>query len=142
VSDSQPLPPDYLRRFTPTPYIFELQMNRECVRIEADDLEVALMIRNLCRKHIVEGVAPARFWRLIRDRGAPQYWTECEVVTAGALTTLIGRMGTVLIADGPRREIFGFLGAGLTMQDLRDNLIPRLLNIGKTELPDLPFTNK
>jgi hypothetical protein len=142
MSESQPLPPDFLRRFTPTPYIFELQMNGECVRIEADDIEVALMIRNLCRTRIVAGGAPARFWRLIRDRGAPQYWTECEVVTAGALTTLIERTGTVLIADGARREIFGFLGARLTMQELRDNLLPRLLNIGKTKLPDLPFTNK
>lgn len=128
MSERQPLPPDFLRRFTPTPYVFELHVKRRSIRIEADDLEVALAIRNICQELQFEEKVTVRFWRMIRDRQTAGYATEVEVFAMGGLRTLMHRSGSVLIADSPQGEVFGFIAAGLTMHELTERLLPLLLS--------------
>lgn len=142
MSESKPVPPDFLRRFTPTPYVFELRACDEYVRVEADDLEIALAIRRLCRTQILYGEIPVQFWRLIRDQNAPGYPANCEVFRGGALTTIMHCTGTVLIFDGARRELFGFLSSCLTTQELIGDLLPQLFRRETANLHDAPFTNK
>ena len=127
MSTKMPLPPDFLRRFTPTPYIFDVWANGHCIRIEADDLEVALAIRNVCRMRSVGEEEPTLYWRLIRDRWAPRYGAELTIFSAGGVKTLLHRSGTLLIADTKRRETFGFVGAGLDTRQLTESLIPQLM---------------
>jgi hypothetical protein len=127
VSERQPPPPDLLRRFTPTPYVFEVWVNGSRIRIEADDLEIALAIRNACRVRSIPEVGPVLFWRLIRDGRASTYGPELAVFATGELRTVMHWSGTLLIADREKREVFGFIGAGLEMKELTEWLLPQLM---------------
>ncbi len=133
MSERMPPPPDLLRRFTPTPYVFELRMDERCIRIEADDLEVALAVRDACRTRSAND-EPVLHWRLIRDSGVPRYGEELAMFATGELKTLLHKSGTLLIADRKRREVFGFIGAGLEMQQLTGDLLPLLMHSAHDEL--------
>jgi hypothetical protein len=122
----QPSPPDLLRRFTPTPYVFELHVGRELIRIEADDLQIALSVRHACREQCRDGGGPVVFWRLIQDRCAPRYGEELSVFSLEKVKTLLHGSGTLLVADVERREVFGFIGAGLRLTQLTERLLPML----------------
>jgi hypothetical protein len=142
VSERQPPPPDILRRFTPTPYVFEVWVDGRCVRIEADDLEVALAIRHACRVRRIGDEGSTLLWRMIRDDKAPEYAAELTVFATGGVKALMHRSGTLLIADREKREVFGFIGAGLKMPELTERLLPRLMCSTYVDCENLPFTNK
>jgi hypothetical protein len=137
-----PPPPDFLRRFTPTPYVFDVWANGHCVRIEADDLEVALAMRHACRMSNFGEDEPTLYWRLIRDCRAPGYGAELTIFSTGDLKTLLHQSGTLLIADMKRREVFGFIGAGLDMRQLTGSLLPQLMRHPSSSCEGEPFTNK
>jgi hypothetical protein len=139
MSEKQPLPPDFLRRFTPTPYLFELQLDRTPIRIEADDLEVALAIRDICQGLQIEKGVPVRFWRMIRDRQTVGYGTDVEIFATGELRSMMHRSGSVLIADRVKAEVFGFIAMGLTMHELTGRLLPLLLSSNETTPRDSAF---
>lgn len=127
MSERQAPPPDILRRFTPTPYVFEMWVDGSRIRIESDDLEIALAIRNACRVRSIGEEGPMLFWRLIQDGRALGYGAELAVFETGELRTVMHRSGTLLIADREQREVFGFIGAGLEMKELTELLLPQLM---------------
>jgi hypothetical protein len=137
-----PLPPDFLRRFTPTPYVFDVWANEHCIRIEAGDLEIALAIRQACRMGSFGEEEPTLYWRLIRDCRAPEYGAELSIFSTGELKTLLHQSGTLLIADRKRREVFGFIGPGLDMRQLTQSLLPQLMRHASSSGEEEPFTNK
>jgi hypothetical protein len=134
VTGKLPLPPDLMLRFTPTPYVFELGAGRDLIRIETDDLQVALSLRCACKVWGVENVKPIVFFRLVRDRRAPQYGEELSVFSSGRLKTLLHATGTLLVADIERREVFGLIGAGLSLAQLTEKLLPLLAHIDAAPL--------
>jgi hypothetical protein len=126
VTGKLSLSPDLVRRFTPIPYVFELGAGRDLIRIETDDLQVALSLRSACE---VRGAGNGElfvFFRLIRDRRAPQYGEELSIFSSGRLKMLLHATGTLLVADIERREVFGFIGAGLSLAQLTEKLLPLL----------------
>ena len=119
-------PPDLVRRFTPTPYVFEVDTGRDLIRIESDDLQIALSVRHACRIHSIDYGRPIVFWRFVRERCAPLSGAEFSVFSSGKLKTLLHSAGTLLVEDMERREVFGFIGAGLPLTHLTVKLLPLL----------------
>jgi hypothetical protein len=142
LNEKQPLAPDFLRRFTPTPYIFEVLINGGLVRIESDDLEIALSIRGRCQSQRNDVGVTVRFWRLVRDRHVRGYERDLEVVATGGLRTITHRSGSVLFVDSQKGAVFGFIAMGLTTRELTDRLLPLLLVHPKQNRQSRPFTNK
>ena len=119
-------PPDLVRRFTPTPYVFEIDTGSDLIRIESDDLQIALSLRHACRVQSVDYGRPIIFWRFVRERCALRSGTEFSLFSSGKLKTLLHSTGTLLVEDMERREIFGFIGVGLPLTQLRVKLLPLL----------------
>jgi hypothetical protein len=123
-------PPDLILRFTPTPYVFECDAGGGLIRIESDDLQIALSLRHSYSLLETDNGEPVVLWRLIRDRCAPRYGVELSVFSSGEIRTLLHGSGTILIADMEKREVFGFVGAGLALSQLAGRLLPALMNSG------------
>jgi hypothetical protein len=139
MSEKQPLPPDLLHRFTPTPYVLKIQVEGQSIRIEADDLEIALAIRNFCQwQKAGEGVQ-IHFWRLVRDRHAGGYKSDLEVVSTGKLRTMMHKSGSIFISDALKGELFGFIAMGLTMYELTMRLLPLFLDVNEAKQRDSAF---
>jgi hypothetical protein len=121
-------PPDLLRRFIPTPYIFNLFHNDANVCIQSNDLQLALVLRRyMCalrpeRARILQ-------WKIIRDTDASVDFADILIVGDRLLRTIYAGTGTVLVYDRERSEIFGFLAPNLSMNQLVTFLIPALLEI-------------
>jgi hypothetical protein len=122
------LPPDLVRRFTPTPYVFEIDAGRDLIRIEADDLQLALSLRHACRSQSLDSRRPIVFWRLVRERCAPPWTAESSLFSCGRLKTLLQGTGTLLVEDVERREVFGFIDVGLPITQFTQALIPLLMH--------------
>ena len=120
-------PPDLVLRFTPTPYVFEGYSGRDLIRIESDDLQIALSLRHSCSLLEIDNGEPVILWRIIRDRCAPRYGVELSVFSSGEIRTLLHGSGTILIADMEKREVFGFVGSGLQLSQLVEKLLPLLI---------------
>ncbi len=134
-------PPDLVLRFTPTPYVFKCDAGGDLIRIESDDLQIALSLRHSCSLLEIDNGEPVVLWRLIRDRCAPQYGVELSVFSSGEIRTLLHGSGTILIADLNKREVFGFVGSGLQLSQLTDKLLPVLIRPYGEQSRDA-FTNK
>lgn len=121
------LPPDLMRRFTPTPYVFELNSGTGVIRIEAEDLQLALSLRHVCSAQSADIGEPIVFWRLVRERrGAMPQAAESIFFSSGKLRMLLHGTGTLLIQDMERREVLGFIGAEVQVTQLTEKLIPLL----------------
>ena len=121
-----PLPPDVVRRFTSTPYVFEVDAGRDLIRIEADDLQLALSLRHACRSRSLHTRRTIVFWRLVRERCAPTWTAESRLFSCGRLRTLLQGTGTLLVEDVERREVFGFIDVGLPITQFTETLLPLL----------------
>ena len=120
--------PDLLRRFVPTPYVFNQNNgpNRFC--IQSNDLEIALAIR---RSPIVQRYGEKSgglFCQFIRDVIAPVESSEVSILSDGPLRVLNLGAGTILIYDHERSELLGFVSCNVEPQTLISSLIPMLLN--------------
>jgi hypothetical protein len=121
--------PDLLRRFVPTPYIFHKGEGPNRIRVESNDLEIALSIRNSLSPQSLENRAGGLFCRLIRDTDGPVGGTEISIVTDGALRVLHLGQETVLIHDVERFELLGFVSPSVEVYTLVSSLIPALLKL-------------
>lgn len=121
-----PPPPDLLRRFTPTPYVFELATDNNLIRIEADDLEIALAVRRAAKLQHKRKTLAIQSWRMVRDHDAPRLGADLSVFSTQKLRTLLHRSGTLLVADLETRSVFGFIGAGISARQLTEELLPLL----------------
>lgn len=119
--------PDLLRRFVPTPYVFSNCNDPNGIVVESNDLEIALGVR---RAGLVSGRDNRRelFCKLIRDMAGPVEGSEMTIVADGALRVLYLGVGTILIHDHERSELFGFVGRNVKVEELVTSLIPALLD--------------
>lgn len=134
--------PDLLRRFVATPYIFCVGDNFQLVRVESNDLEIALGVRNsdIVQREKSRG---GLLCRLIRDMASPVDGSEISIIADGPLRILQRGRGTVLIHDRERAELLGFVSRGVQVQELVLSLIPRILGAQSEEKIDsTAFTKK
>jgi hypothetical protein len=120
--------PDLLRRFVATPYVFSKCDGPNRVRVESNDLEIALSVR---QSRIVEcqgNQASGLLCKLIRDVTAPVDGSELSIVTVGPLRILHMGRGTILIHDRERSELLGFVSPNVQTDELVSSLIPALLS--------------
>jgi hypothetical protein len=128
--------PDLLRRFVPTPYVFNQHDGPNRLCIQSNDLGIALAVR---RSSIVQrcGEKPGGlFCQFIRDVGAPVADSEVSVLSDGPLRVLSLGPGTILIYDHERSELLGFVSCNVKLQTLISSLIPTLLNPPNEERVD------
>jgi hypothetical protein len=120
--------PDLLRRFVPTPYVFNLFDGSNQSFVESNDLEIALSVRrsNIFRRQGTR--AEGLLCKLIRDMAAPVNGSEITIISDGALRVLCLGRGTILIHDRERSELLGFIARDVRVQDLVSSLIPSLLD--------------
>jgi hypothetical protein len=121
--------PDLLRRFVPTPYIFHKGEGPNQIRVESNDLEIALSVRNSFIAQPQGNRAGGLFCRLIRDTDSPVGETEISIVIDGALRVLHRGQETVLIHDVERSELLGFVSPDVEVYTLVSSLIPALLKL-------------
>ena len=119
--------PDLLRRFVPAPYVFNYCDGLNQILVESNDLEVALGVRRAGLVHGRDHPARRLSCRLIRDMAAPTESSESTIVADGALRVLYLGVGTILIHDYERSELFGFVAANIRVVELVTSLIPTLL---------------
>jgi len=120
--------PDLLRRFVPTPYVFNLFDGPNQSFVESNDLEIALSVRrsNIFRRQGTR--AEGLLCKLIRDMAAPVNGSEITIISDGALRVLCLGRGTILIHDLEKSELLGFIARDVRVQDLVSSLIPALLD--------------
>jgi hypothetical protein len=120
--------PDLLRRFVPTPYVFNLFDGPNQSFVESNDLEIALSVRrsNIFRRQGTR--AEGLLCKLIRDMAAPVNGSEITIISDAALRVLCLGRGTILIHDPERSELLGFIARDVRVQDLVSSLIPALLD--------------
>lgn len=123
--------PDLLRRFVAAPYIFTQGEGLNRIRIESNDLEIALSLRNSFATLFQKNRAGGLLCRLIRDMDSDNLVdeTEISIVTDGALRVLHLGQETILIHDIERSEFLGFVSPFITAHTLVSSLIPALLSL-------------
>jgi hypothetical protein len=119
--------PDLLRRFVPTPYNFDIIERNRLLRVQSNDLELALTVRRFCVQRFKEIHSAVVVWKLIRDAKAPVGFQEISLVTDGPLRTLHLGRGTVVFYDREKSEILGFVAADVAAEKIITSLLPRLI---------------
>jgi hypothetical protein len=119
--------PDLLRRFVPTPYVFSNCNGPNGIVVESNDLGIALGVR---RAGLVSDRDNRRglFCKLIRDMTARVDGSEITIVSDGALRVLYLGVGTILIHDHEKSQLFGFVARDVKVEELVTSLIPALLD--------------
>jgi hypothetical protein len=128
MTEEQCWHPDLLRRFVPTPYVFSKSDGLNRISVESNDLEIALGVRRAGFVHRRNNRARALCCKLIRDMAGSVGNSERTIVSDGALRVLYLGMGTILIHDRERSELFGFLARNVKVEELVTSLIPALLD--------------
>ena len=120
--------PDLLRRFVPTPYVFCKVDGPARIRVESNDLEIALAIRRSGILRCQRNRSGELFCKLIRDLNAPADNSKRSILSHGALRVLCMGRGTIVIYDQERSEILGFVSRNVKVHDLVLSMIPELLD--------------
>jgi hypothetical protein len=135
--------PDLLRRFVATPYVFSTSEGLHLLRVESNDLEIALGVRNCGILRSKESSNGGLLCKLIRDIAGPVDGSEISIISDGPLQILQRGRGTVLIHDRERAELLGFVSRMVPVQELVSSLIPRLLGAQSEEkIEATAFTKK
>jgi hypothetical protein len=119
--------PDLLRRFVPTPYVFNTCDGSNQLFVESNDLDIALSVRRSEIFRLQSSQAGGLFCKLIRDMTAPVDASEMTIVSDGVLRVLSLGQGTILIYDRERSELLGFISRNVQVQELISSLISTLL---------------
>jgi hypothetical protein len=129
MTDEQCWHPDLLRRFVPTPYVFNKWDGPNRLSfIASTDLEIALSVRRAAIFQRQSNRAGGLLCKLIRDLAGPVDAQERTIVSDGAIRVLYLGRGTILIHDRERSELLGFIARNVTVQELVSSLIPALLD--------------
>jgi hypothetical protein len=124
---NQSRPPDLLRRFVATPYVFTNGTGPDRLSVQSNDLEIALAIRRHWLDNITQNQPAVISWEILRDAAAPDSLAELCILHGKKLRTLMVGTGTILLFDIERAELFGFVAAKITVEQLSLSLIPLLL---------------
>lgn len=128
MTDDRCWHPDLLRRFVPTPYVFDRHDGSNRFLVESNDLEIALNVRNSIVAHRQANRNGGLICKLIRDTTSPVDGSEITLVSNGTLQILYLGTGTILIHDHERSELLGFIGRNVKAQELVSSLIPALFD--------------
>jgi hypothetical protein len=137
-------PPDLLRRFAATPYVFADSVGASRCSVRSNDLELALAVRRYWSNPEGENLPTVVSWQLIRDDVlAPGDVAEITLLSAGEVRMLMVGTETVLFYDVQRSEFLGFVSSTITTKHLVSELIPALLKAQEIKSDArMPFTNK
>jgi hypothetical protein len=119
--------PDLLRRFVPTPYVFNKFEGAKHFTVESNDLEIALGVRHSDIVHRQSNRAGGLRCKFIRDVSGPMDDSEIAILSAGNLRVLSMGRATILIHDRERSELLGFIARKIPVQELLSSLIPAIL---------------
>jgi hypothetical protein len=119
--------PDLLRRFVPTPYVFCKVDGSSRFIVKSNDLEIALLLRRSSIIHRGGIRAGGLVCKFIRDTTVPVDYSGMTIVSDGVLRVLFMGRGTILIYDGERSELLGFVARKVPVHELISSLIPVLL---------------
>ena len=119
--------PDLLLRFVPSPYVFRKGDGSNRLFVESNELEIALSVHRSDIVHRQGNRSMGLLCKLIRDSAGPVDGSEMTIVSDGVLRVLYLGRGTVLVHDGLRSELLGFIAPDVTVQKLVSSLIPALL---------------
>lgn len=122
-------PPDLLRRFVATPYVFVDSVGPNRCSVRSNDLGIALAVRRYWRSQRGENLSTIVSWQLIRDVLVPNDTTEVTLIHAAELRTLTVGTETILFYDVRRSECLGFVSSTIAIKHLISELIPTLLRI-------------
>jgi hypothetical protein len=120
-------PPDLLRRFVATPYVFMNSVGPNQCYVRSNDLEIALAVRGYWGNQKYEKQSAVTSWQLIRDALATDKTTKISLLFTRELRTLMVGTETILFYDIQRSELMGFVSSMTTTKYLVSELIPRLL---------------
>jgi hypothetical protein len=120
-------PPDLLRRFVATPYVFMNSVGSNQCYVRSNDLEIALAVRDYWGNQKYEKQSAVTSWQLIRDALATDKATKISLLYTRELRTLMVGTETILFYDIQRSELMGFVSSMITTKYLVLELIPRLL---------------
>jgi hypothetical protein len=121
--------PDLLRRFVPTPYVFDRFDGPNRFLVESNDLEIALSVRRSVVAHRHANQTAGLTCTLIRDAAGSIDDSEITVISDGTLRVLYLGTETILIHDSERSELLGFIARNVKAQELVSSLIPMLFNV-------------
>jgi len=113
---------DPLQRFLPRPYSFFV--GPRSVRIESNDLELALAIRTACQHGNLDQVNE---WTVLRDRKSDGRDNAITLVQEEALCTLLVGQGSMMVFDRNTQNLFAYVSPSLDLNFLTTALIPLLL---------------
>jgi hypothetical protein len=128
MTDDRRWHPDLLRRFVPTPYIFDKCDGPHRSVVESNDLEIALGVRHFIMGHSQRNRVGGLRCKLILDLAAPVAGSESTIYSDGTLRILYRGAGTILVHDQERSELFGFVARDVEVHELVSLLIPALLD--------------
>jgi hypothetical protein len=117
--------PDLLRRFVATPYVFRRRNDSSRIRVESNELEIALGIWNSAivgKGNWVEEM----YCKIVRDAAGPVGGSDISILADGPLRVLYRGRGTILIYERERVEILGFLSSDVKAVELVSSLLPAL----------------
>lgn len=126
---NQGRPPDLLRRFVATPYVFTNDDGPDRLSVRSNDLEIAITIRRHWLNPSRGNRPSVVSWKILRDIAVPDNSTEVSILYDKNLRTLIVGTGAILSYDIQRSEILGFISAKTTVNQLASSLIPMLLEL-------------
>jgi hypothetical protein len=128
MTDDQCWHPDLLRRFVPTPFVFNRWDGPNRLFVASNDLEIALSVCQAGIFHRQSKRAGGLLCKLIRDLAGPVDGSDITTLSDAALRVLYLGRGTILIHDHERSELLGFIARNVTVQELVSSLIPALLD--------------
>ena len=136
-------PPDLLRRFVATPYVFMNSVGSHRCSVRSNDLEIALAVRGYWSSQKDEKRPSVNSWQLIRETLAADNTAEITLLHTLDLRMLMVGTETILLYDIRRSELLGFLSPTTTAKCLVSELIPRLVEPSNMQIvPKNSFTNK
>jgi len=113
---------DPLQRFLPRPYSFFV--GARSVRIESNDLELALAIRTACQGGNLDQVTE---WTILRDRKSDGVGNAVTLVEEEQLRTLLVGQGSMMVFDRNTRKLFAYVSSSLDVNFLTTALIPLVI---------------
>jgi len=97
--------------------------------VQTNDLDILSELEHTRNVADKAGSGSPLLIKIIRDADAPIELSDIEVVSCGPVATLTAGAGTVLLVDGERNEILGFLAPSISAREFVRELLPILLKL-------------
>jgi hypothetical protein len=120
-------PLDLLRRFIPTPYRTRFRLAATSFVVETNDFS---LLPELPLETEFDAFLPSKLaWKLVRDPDAHGLLQEPLQLISGQLTVVAMGTACLIGVDRERRELLGFIGAGVDPRTFQESLVPLLCRL-------------